>query len=183
MNAELLRKFGYTAKKKTESGRTVTLCSVCKNVLINTALIKLSDWNLFRTNQIYSDSFRNLYPGQSELTRVNPSFFNPNQNSIQDFQSEWIRTKFLIRMNLRSEWFKLQSRSESFRTIPTSNFLFIHKYMFTFFNISDIATDPPFWKVCYRFSTNYYSILPHLGNILTSKTSSDTSQPIHGCDP
>ena len=128
MNAELLRKFGYTAKKKTESGRTVTLCSVCKNVLINTALIKLSDWNLFRTNQIYSDSFRNLYPGQSELTRVNPRFFNPNQNSIRDFQSEWIQTKFSIRMNLRSEWFKLQSRSESFHIIPTSNFLFIHKY-------------------------------------------------------
>ena len=37
--------------------------------------------------------------------------------------------------------------------------------MFTFFNISDIATDPSFRKVCYRFSTDYYSILPHLGNI------------------
>ena len=43
MNAELLRKFGYTAKKKPESGRKVTLCSVRKNVFINTALIKLSD--------------------------------------------------------------------------------------------------------------------------------------------
>ena len=115
--------------KKPESGRTViTLCSVCKNVLINTALIKHSDLNLFRTNQIYSDLFRNLYPGQFELTRVNARFFNPNQNSIRDFQSEWIGTKFLIRMTLRSEWFKLQSRSESFRTIPTSNFLFIPKY-------------------------------------------------------
>ena len=37
--------------------------------------------------------------------------------------------------------------------------------MFTFSNISDIATDPPFWKVFYRFSTDYYSTLPHLGNI------------------
>ena len=37
--------------------------------------------------------------------------------------------------------------------------------MFPLFNISDIATDPPFWKVYYRFSTDYYSMLPHLGNI------------------
>ena len=37
--------------------------------------------------------------------------------------------------------------------------------MFPLFNISDTATDPPFWKVYYRFSTDYYSMLPHLGNI------------------
>ena len=37
--------------------------------------------------------------------------------------------------------------------------------MCTFFNISDIATDPPFWKVCYRFCTDYYGMLPRLGNI------------------
>ena len=108
--------------------------------------------------------------GQSELIRVNPRFFNANQNSVWDFQSDWIRTKFLIQMNPRSEWFKLKSQCESFRIIPTSNFLFIHKYfffkvMFTFFNISDIATDLLFWKVYYRFSTDYYGMLPHLDNI------------------
>ena len=45
MNTKLWRKLGYTKKKKKKPGnrRTVTLCSVCKNVLINTALIKLSD--------------------------------------------------------------------------------------------------------------------------------------------
>ena len=135
---------------KPESGRTVTLCSVCKNVLINAALIKLSDWNLFRVNQIYSDLFRNLYPGQSELTRVNP--------------------RLPIRMNLRSEWFKLQSRSESFRTIPTSIFLFVHKH---FKKKSYVYVLQYLW---YRYrsailegmlqvSTDYYSMLPHLGNI------------------
>ena len=80
-------------------------------------------------------------------------------------------------MNARSEWFKLKSQSESFRSISTSSFFFIHKQlclytnilirkvMFTFFNISDIATDPPFWKACYRFLTDYYGMLLHLGNI------------------
>ena len=43
--------------------------------------------------------------------------------------------------------------------------IFKKKVMLTFFNISDIATDPPFWKVCYRFCTYYYGMLPRLGNI------------------
>ena len=35
-------------------------------------LLKGSDWNSFRANQIHSDSFRNLFPRQSELIRINP---------------------------------------------------------------------------------------------------------------
>ena len=35
-------------------------------------LVKVSDWNSFRANQIHSDSFRNLFPRQSELIRINP---------------------------------------------------------------------------------------------------------------
>ena len=74
MNTEWLRKLQkkILQKKKTKKRKNG----------YSLFLIKLSDWNLFRTNQIYSDSFRNLYPGQSELTRINPRFFNPNQNSI-----------------------------------------------------------------------------------------------------
>ena len=36
------------------------------------SLVKVSDWNSFRANQIHSDSFRNLFPRQSELIRINP---------------------------------------------------------------------------------------------------------------
>ena len=39
---------------------------------VMTALVKVSDWNSFRANQIHSDSFRNLFPRQSELIRINP---------------------------------------------------------------------------------------------------------------
>ena len=57
-------------------------------------------------------------PSQSEI-------FYPNQNSIRlirAFQFEWIRTKFSIWTNPnKSEWLKLNSQSESFRTIPTSD--------------------------------------------------------------
>ena len=35
-------------------------------------LVKGSDWNSFHANQIHSDSFRNLFPHQSELIRINP---------------------------------------------------------------------------------------------------------------
>ena len=43
-----------------------------KNIIIagrilfgHTSLVKVSDWNLFRANQIHSDSFRNLFPRQT----------------------------------------------------------------------------------------------------------------------
>ena len=63
-----------------------------------------------------SDLFRNLFPRQSELIRVNPKkVFNlvwcnsvKNQSvSIRDFESEWIRTNLSILMNPRSEFFGL----------------------------------------------------------------------------
>ena len=63
-----------------------------------------------------SDLFRNLFPHESELIRVNPKkVFNPvwcnsvkNQSeAIRDFESEWIRTNLSILMNPRSEFFGL----------------------------------------------------------------------------
>ena len=36
------------------------------------AQVTVSDWNLFRVNQNYSDSFRYLYPSQCESFRTNP---------------------------------------------------------------------------------------------------------------
>ena len=37
-----------------------------------TTLAKVSDWNSFRVNRNYSDSFRYLYPSQCESLRTNP---------------------------------------------------------------------------------------------------------------
>ena len=66
-----------------------------------------------------SDLFRNLFPRQSQLIRVNPKKFsisfdvirlkiNPSQSeSIRDFESERIRTNLSILMNPRSEFFGL----------------------------------------------------------------------------
>ena len=108
-------------------------------ILLLYTLVKVSDWNLCQTNRINFDSFRNLYSDSSETIRkkfsitfdgnhvkINLSqskIFKPNQNSIRALQSEWIMTKFSIRMNLRSEWFKLNLQSESIRTIPTTHSL------------------------------------------------------------
>ena len=77
------------------------------------ALVKVSDWNSFRTNQIYSDSFRNLFPRQSELIRVNPKkVFNLVWcNSIKN-QSISIRInpRFLILIEIQSESIRLNPR-------------------------------------------------------------------------
>ena len=69
-------------------------------------MAKVSDRNSFRTNQNYSDSFRDLYPSQCESFRTNPKNvlylvwwkmvknrsdlirFNPKQ------LSEWIRSNY-----------------------------------------------------------------------------------------
>ena len=73
-------------------------------------------------------------------------------------------------MNRRSECFKLKSQSESFRIIQTSNLLFIHKYFkekgyvyvlqYLWYRYRS-----DFWMVCYRFSIDYYGMLPYSGNI------------------
>ena len=76
-------------------------------------LVKVSDWNSFRTNQIHSDSFRNLFPRQSELIRVNPKkLFNLVWcNSVKN-QSVSIRVnpRFLILTKIQSESIRLNPR-------------------------------------------------------------------------
>ena len=42
------------------------------SIAARVALVKVSDRNSFRANQIHSDSFRNLFPRQTELIRINP---------------------------------------------------------------------------------------------------------------
>ena len=65
--------------------------------------------------------------------------FIPNQSdSIRDFQSEWIRKKFWIQINPRSEWFKRNTQSESIRRIPTSDSLGL-KYWFGFIRIQSLG--------------------------------------------
>ena len=57
----------------------------------------------------------NLVENQSVSIRINPRFWiltKIQSDSIQDFQFEWIRKKFSIRMNPISEWFTLNSQSE-----------------------------------------------------------------------
>ena len=52
----------------------ITILSSTINVpqILITALAKELDWNSFRVNQNYSDSFRYLYPSQCERFRTNP---------------------------------------------------------------------------------------------------------------
>ena len=102
------------------------------------SLAKVSDWNSFRVNQNYSDSFRYLYPSQCESFRTNSKNFlylvwwkkvknrsdliriNPRQ------LSEWIRTNpkssfqsRSIKIYLSSDWSKPNFKSESIRIIST----------------------------------------------------------------
>ena len=70
------------------------------------ALGKISEWNSFLTNQIYSDSFRNLYPHQSKLIRVNPKkVFNFVWCNSAKNQSVSIRVnpRFLILTKIQSD--------------------------------------------------------------------------------
>ena len=71
--------FQKKKKKKPGNGRTVTLCPD------KTSRLKLIP------NQTHLFPFIPKFVGQSELIRVNPRFFNPNQNSGRDFQSECVR--------------------------------------------------------------------------------------------
>ena len=70
-----------------------------------------------------SHLFRNLYPCQSELIRVNPKkvfilawckWVKNLSDLIRDFESEWIQTNFLTRMNMRSELFGLRIQFKLF---------------------------------------------------------------------
>ena len=64
-----------------------------------------SDWNSFRTNPKFFESYRNLYPNQKVLFRSNPKLvFNSNQSEVLQNQCEWNRinqnkSELLIRMN------------------------------------------------------------------------------------
>ena len=78
------------------------------------SLAKVSDRSSFRLNQNYYDSFRYLYPNQSETKfsiRISPS----SDWSEPNFQSE------LIRMNPRSEWFGLILIENSVKINPSSD--------------------------------------------------------------
>ena len=91
-----------------------------------TSLEKVSDWNSFRANQNYSDSFWYLYPSQCESFRTNPRnvlylvWWKTVKNQsglirlIPRHQSQWIRPNpkpsvqsKSIKINPRSEWFGL----------------------------------------------------------------------------
>ena len=77
------------------------------------ALVKVSDWNSFRTNQIHSDSFRNLFPRQSELIPINPKkVFNLVWCSSFKNQSVSIRVnpRFLILTKIQSKSIRLNPR-------------------------------------------------------------------------
>ena len=88
-------------------------------------LAKVSDWNSFRINQNYSDSFRYLHPTRCESFRSNPKnqVFNPDQSEsnrsrivpnriFNQNQSEWIQGRndsdwiaLIWIENLVSDWF------------------------------------------------------------------------------
>ena len=102
-------------------------------------LVKVSDWNLFRVNQNYSDSFRYPYPSQCESFRTNQSDLI---RLTPRHQSEWIRTNpkpsFQSRsirinpssdwsqLNFQSEWIRMNPRSERFGLILIENSLWIN---------------------------------------------------------
>ena len=66
--------------------------------------MKVSDWNSFRVNQNYSDSFRYLYPSQCESFRTNP------KNVLYLVWWKTVKRSDLIRFNPRqlSEWIRNQ---------------------------------------------------------------------------
>ena len=79
-------------------------------------LVKVSDLNSFRINQIYSEICFRANPNSFESIRKKFSIsfdvvrlkINPSQSkSIRDFESEWIRTNLSILMNPKSEFFGL----------------------------------------------------------------------------
>ena len=105
---------------------------------LSTTQAKVSDWNLFRVNQNYSDSFRYLYTSQCESLRTNMNnvlylvWWKKVKNQsdsirlIPRHQSEWIRTNpkpsfqyRSIRINPSSDWSKPDFHSELIRIIPT----------------------------------------------------------------
>ena len=102
-----------------EGWNTVGFLSIfCTNQPVGIGLVDSCPSKSFGLKFIpnQSDLFRNLFPRQSELIRVNPKkVFNlvwcnsvKNQSeSIRDFESEWIRTNLSILMNPRSEFFWL----------------------------------------------------------------------------
>ena len=89
----------------------------------NSTEAKVSDSNSFRVNQNYFDSFRHLYPSQSESFRTNPNnvLYHVSWKTVKNksdliwfiprHQSEWIRT------NPSSDSSKPNFQSESIRII------------------------------------------------------------------
>ena len=86
-----------------------------RSVFFLTDLVKVLDWNSFQTNQI---RFRNSF--YVTWLKINPRFL-----ILTKIRSDSIRLnpKLSIRMNPRSEWFKLNSQSELIRIAPTSHSL------------------------------------------------------------
>ena len=82
------------------------------------ALAEVSDWNSFRVNQNYSDSFRYLYASQCESfqTIVNLVWWKKVKNQteliqlISRHQSEWIRTN--PKPNFQSRSIRINSSSK-----------------------------------------------------------------------
>ena len=98
------------------------------------SLAKVSDWNSFRVNQNYSDSFRYLYPSRHESFRTNPKnvlylvWWKTVKNQsdlirlIPRHQSEWIRNRVFnpdqfksIRARIDPSRILNQNQSKSFR--------------------------------------------------------------------
>ena len=58
------------------------------------ALVKVSDWNLFWTNQIYSEICNRTHPSQSDFNLVWCKSVEDLSELIRYFEFEWIRTNF-----------------------------------------------------------------------------------------
>ena len=78
-----------------------------------TTLAKVSDLNLFRVNQNYSDSFRHLYPSQCESFQTNPK---------QVLHLPWHK----YRIGIHSEPIRTIPRSEWFGLILIENLVWIN---------------------------------------------------------
>ena len=116
------------------------LLSFYNNYYSSTSLAKVSDWNSFRVNQNYSDSFRYLYPSQCVSFRINLKFVLylvwwktvKNESDlirlISRDQSEWIETNpkpnfqsRSFRINPSSDWSKPNFQLESIWIVSTSD--------------------------------------------------------------
>ena len=99
---------------------------------LESSLVKVLDWNLFRVNRNYSDPFRYLYPSQCESFQTDPKnvlylvWWKTVKNQsdlirlIPRHQSDQSETKFSIQIILSLDWSKPNFQSESIRMNPRS---------------------------------------------------------------